>query len=125
MGKKNFKAPCSGGNLLPVAFEDQVHPGSFEFALCHLLDPSDLSDSEARYRNEAGGAYAYYPRVLPKIVLLAYLGPAAAPITSKLRYNRAIDNDVSMCCARSGACHRGRHAADDSERHVPGIRGGM
>ncbi len=69
---KNFKPQCGGGKLIPVVFEDQIRPGSFEYALCHLLDRIDLSVFEARYRNESGGASAYHPRVLLKIVLLAY-----------------------------------------------------
>jgi transposase len=70
--KKNFKQESSGGKLLPIVFEEQIRPGSFEYALCHLLDRIDLSGFEARYRNETGGASAYHPRVLLKIVLLAY-----------------------------------------------------
>jgi transposase len=72
MGGKNFKAQASGAKLLPVVFEEQVLPGSFAHALTYLLDRVDLSAFEARYRNEAGGASAYHPRVLLKIVLLAY-----------------------------------------------------
>lgn len=70
--KKNFKQASTGGMLLPVVFEDQIRVGSFEYALCHLLDRIDLLQFEARYRNETGGASAYHPRVLLKIVLLAY-----------------------------------------------------
>ena len=70
--KKNFKQQSVGGKLLPIVFEDQIRPGSFEHALCYLLDGIDLSGFEARYCNEAGGASAYHPRVLLKIVLLAY-----------------------------------------------------
>lgn len=70
--KKNFKPECAVGKLVPVVFEDQIRPGSFEYALCHLLNRIDSSRFEARYCNEAGGASAYHPRVLLKIVLLAY-----------------------------------------------------
>lgn len=70
--KKNFKAESTGAMLLPVVLEEQIRVGSFEYALCHLLDCVDLSAFEARYRNETGGASAYHPRVLLKIVLLAY-----------------------------------------------------
>lgn len=48
-------------------------PGSFEFALCHLVDKEfNLSALRSRFRNEAGGAPAFDPAVLLKIVLLAY-----------------------------------------------------
>ena len=72
MGSKNFKTQATGAKLLPVVFEDQVLPGSFAHALVYLLDRIDLSAFEARYRNEDGGASAYHPRVVLKIVLLAY-----------------------------------------------------
>ena len=84
---KNFKQVCSGGKLLAVVFEDQIRAGSFEHALCHLLDRIDLSGFEARYRNDEVGASAYHPRVLLKIVLLAY----SRGITS----SRVIE---SLCC---------------------------
>jgi transposase len=72
MRDKNFKAQTTGAKLLPVVFEEQVLPGSFAHALVYLLDRVNLSTFEARYRNEDGGASAYHPRVLLKIVLLAY-----------------------------------------------------
>ena len=56
---KYFKPQCTGGKLLPVVFEDQIRPGSFEYALSHLLDQFPLDAFEARYRNEAWGASAY------------------------------------------------------------------
>jgi transposase len=84
---KNFKQECRGGKLLAVVFEDQIRPGSFEHALCHLLDRIELSGFESRYRNDDGGASAYHPRVLLKIVLLAY----SRGITS----SRVIE---SLCC---------------------------
>jgi hypothetical protein len=59
--------------MIPVDFQRQVLPGSFEFALCHLVDKElDLSALRSRFRNDAGGAPAFDPAVLLKIVLLAY-----------------------------------------------------
>ena len=72
MANKNFKSQARGAKLLPIVFEEQVLPGSFAHALIYLLDRVDLSAFEARYRNEQGGASAYHPRVLLKIILLAY-----------------------------------------------------
>ena len=52
---------------------EQIQPGSFEFALDHLIDHElDLSALDARFRNDETGASAYDPRVMLKIVLLAY-----------------------------------------------------
>lgn len=59
--------------LLPVVLADQVQPGTFEFALDHLVDHElDLTALDARFRNDETGASAYDPRVMLKIVLLAY-----------------------------------------------------
>src|SRR5512133_3132224 len=59
--------------LLPVVLSEQIQPGTFEFALDHLVDHElDLSGLDARFRNDETGASAYDPRVMLKIVLLAY-----------------------------------------------------
>jgi len=59
--------------LLPVVLSEQIQPGTFEFALDHLVDNElDLSVLDARFRNDETGASAYDPRVMLKIVLLAY-----------------------------------------------------
>jgi len=59
--------------LIPVDFSRQILPGSFEYALCHLIDHEmGLSAFESRCRNDEGGAPAYAPALLLKIVLLAY-----------------------------------------------------
>jgi transposase len=68
-----FKPIDMSPKFIPVDFARQILPGSFEYALCHLLDRElDLSVLEARYRNEDTGAPAYAPALLLKIVLLAY-----------------------------------------------------
>jgi transposase len=58
--------------FLAVDLCRQILPGSFEFALSHLIDHLNLSAFDARFRNDAVGAPAYSPAVLLKIVLLAY-----------------------------------------------------
>jgi len=68
-----FKPIHQGLKLLPVDFDRQVLPGSFEYALCHLVDHElDLSSFHARYKNDVEGAPAFDPAVLIKIILLAY-----------------------------------------------------
>lgn len=68
-----FKPDRTGqGHLLPVVFEQQIQPGTFEFAVHHLVREMDLAAFEARYRNDETGASAYHPKILLKIVLLAY-----------------------------------------------------
>jgi transposase len=59
--------------LLPVILAEQIQPGTFEFALDHLVDHElDVSGLDARFRNDEVGASAYDPRVMLKIVLLGY-----------------------------------------------------
>lgn len=59
--------------MLPVSYDRQVLPGTFEHTLSHLIDHEiDLSVFEARYRNDETGAPAYDPAILLKIVLFAY-----------------------------------------------------
>ena len=59
--------------LLPVVLAEQIQPGTFEFALDHLVDQElDLSALDARFNNDETGASAYDPRIMLKIVLLAY-----------------------------------------------------
>ena len=68
-----FKTPDYGLKMIPVDFERQVLPGSFEFALCHLVDRElDPSGLRGRFHNDAGGAQAFDPAGLLKIVLLGY-----------------------------------------------------
>jgi transposase len=59
--------------LIAVSFEDQIIPGTFEYALDYLIDNDvDLSIFEKRYHNDETGAPAYDPAILLKIVLYAY-----------------------------------------------------
>lgn len=68
-----FKPVDHGLQFLAVDLSLQLHPGSFEYALHHLIEHEiDLSEIEARYKNEHEGAWAYDPRVLLKVVLLSY-----------------------------------------------------
>ena len=59
--------------LITVDFSRQILPGSFEYALCYVIDHEmDRSEFDHRFRNDAGGAPAYAPALILKIVLLAY-----------------------------------------------------
>lgn len=75
------------GLFLPVYLDRQLQPGTFEFAINHIIDNElDLSQLETRYHNDEAGAPAYDPRVLLKIVLFAY----SRGITSS--------RDIARCC---------------------------
>ena len=68
-----YKPVHKGLKMLAVDFDRQVLPGSFEHALCHLIDHElDLQPFHARYQNDDHGAPAFDPAALLKIVLLAY-----------------------------------------------------
>ncbi len=68
-----YKPTQRNGMFIPVVFEEQIQPGTFEFALHHLVDDElDLTSLDAKFRNDATGAPAYDPRSMLKIVLLAY-----------------------------------------------------
>ncbi len=59
--------------LLPVILEQQLIPGSLEFAIHHLVDHDlDLSALDQRFNNDDTGRPAYDPKILLKVVLLAY-----------------------------------------------------
>jgi len=59
--------------LLPVAFDRQILPGTFEYTLSYLLEHEvDLSPFEVHYKNDETGAPAYDPAILLKIILYAY-----------------------------------------------------
>ena len=59
--------------LVAISLADQIQPGTFEYAIDYLIERQlDLSQFEKRYNNDSGGAKAYHPKVLLKIVLLAY-----------------------------------------------------
>lgn len=72
-GMPRYKPIERNALLLPVVLSEQIQPGTFEFALDHLVDHElDLSALDAKFRNDETGASAYDPRVMLKIVLLAY-----------------------------------------------------
>ncbi len=63
----------SQGKFIPLSFDKQILPGTFEHTLHYLIDNDiDLSAFDLRYKNDETGAPAYDPRILLKIVLYAY-----------------------------------------------------
>jgi transposase len=68
-----YKPAQRNGMFIPVVLAEQIQPGTFEFALDHLVDAElDLTPLDAKFRNDATGASAYDPRVMLKLVLLSY-----------------------------------------------------
>jgi transposase len=67
------EANYAQGQFIPIQFEHQIMPGSFEHALSCIVDHKlDLTHFFALRHNDAGGAPSYDPRVMLEIVLCAY-----------------------------------------------------
>ena len=76
-----------------VNFDEQILPGTFEFALHHLFEHRvDLSAFDAHYNNDGMGARAYDPKVLLKIVLFCY----ARGLIGSRRIERACRQNIQL-----------------------------
>jgi transposase len=61
------------GVLIPVSLEEQLMPGTLEFAIHTLVETRiDTSIFEVRYNNDETGRLAYDPKILLKVVLFGY-----------------------------------------------------
>ena len=59
--------------LIPVSLQEQLMPGTLEFAIHTLVEGRmDMSVFDDKYQNDETGRRAYDPKVLLKAVLLAY-----------------------------------------------------
>ncbi len=67
--------PCNENQLvmLPISLQDQLVPGTLEHTISELVEKHmDLSVFDARYNNDETGATAIHPKILLKVILLAY-----------------------------------------------------
>jgi len=63
----------SQGVLIPVSLDDQLMPGTLEFAINQLVEKHiNLSIFDGKYKNDETGRPAYDPKILLKVVLLGY-----------------------------------------------------
>ena len=96
-----YKPIDTSPRFLAVDLERQLLPGTFEHALCHLIDHAlDLSGFDSRYRNDRCGASAFPPGLLLKIVLYAY----SRGIVSSRAIERACREQITFI-ALSGDSH--------------------
>ena len=59
--------------MLPISLQDQLVPGTLEHTINRLVDENiDLSVFDERYNNDVTGAAAIHPKLLLKVILLAY-----------------------------------------------------
>lgn len=77
--------------MIVINFRDQLQPGTFEFAVHHLVETKlDLSIFYPGYKNEEGGRPAYDPALLLKIILYAY----SKGITSSREIQWQCENNI-------------------------------
>jgi transposase len=79
--------------LIAVSLEDQLKPGSLEFAIHTLVETRmDTSIFDDRYHNDETGRPAYDPKVLLKVILFAYSGG----LVGSRKIERACKKDVTF-----------------------------
>ena len=85
--------------MLPVSLENQLMSGTIEFAIHTLVESElDMSRFNERYKNDETGCKAYDPKVLLKIVLLAY----ARGIFTSRKIERACKENVVFMALSCG-----------------------
>ena len=85
--------------LIPVSFEEQLMPGTLEFAIHTLVETRmDLSIFEGRYKNDETGRSAYDPKVLLKVVLFGY----SRGLISSRKLERACQENVTLMALSCG-----------------------
>jgi transposase len=61
------------GKFIPISFDKQILPGTFEHTLNYLIDHElDLSIFDNRYSNDSTGAPAHDPAILLNVIIYAY-----------------------------------------------------
>ena len=85
--------------MLPISLEDQLAPGTLEFAIHTLVENRlDLSLFDERYRNDETGRLAYDPKILLKVVLFAY----SRGLTGSRRIEQACRENVVFMALSCG-----------------------
>ena len=85
--------PCNEDQLvmLPISLQDQLVPGTLEHTISQLVDKHiNLSVFDARYNNDETGATAIHPKILLKVILLAY----ARGMISSRQIERACQENI-------------------------------
>jgi transposase len=85
--------------MIPVSLEEQLVPGTLEFAIQTLVeDGMDVAVFEDRYRNDETGRMAYDPKILLKVVLLGY----ARGLVSSRKMEQACRENVTFMALACG-----------------------
>lgn len=87
--------------MVPVSLDDQLMPGTLEYAIHYLVEQRlDTSIFDQRFANDDTGRLAYNPKVLLKVILLAY----ARGLLSSRRIERACRENIvfmALTCGQS------------------------
>ena len=87
--------------MLSVSLEDQIVPGTLEFAIHTLVeDRMDVSRFDEKYQNDETGRLAYDPKVLLKVVLFGY----SRGLNSSRKIERACRENVTFTALACGQC---------------------
>jgi len=98
LGEEGAMVKCrsydySQGVLIPVSLEEQLMPGTLEFAIYTLVETRiDTSIFDTRYGNDETGRLAYDPKVLLKVVLFGY----SRGLISSRQIERACKENVTF-----------------------------
>ncbi len=85
--------------MLPISLEDQLSPGTLEFAIHTLVETRmDLSLFDEKYKNDETGRLAYDPKILLKVVLFAY----SRGLTGSRRIEQACRENVVFMALSCG-----------------------
>jgi transposase len=85
--------------LIPVSLEDQIMPGTLEFAIHTLMETRmDMSVFDEKYHNDETGRSAYDPKVLLKVVLFGY----SRGLISSRRIERACRENIIFMALSCG-----------------------
>ena len=77
--------------MLPISLQDQLVPGTLEHTINRLVEENiDLSVFDERYKNDETGAAAIHPKILLKVILLAY----ARGMISSRQIERACQENI-------------------------------
>jgi len=95
--------PCNQDQMvmLPISLQSQLVPGTLEHTIHELVEHKiDLAVFEGRYKNDETGATAIHPKILLKVILLAY---AKGLISSRQIERACLENIIFMalCCGYS------------------------
>jgi len=77
--------------MLPISLQEQLVPETLEHTISELVEKHlDLSVFDARYNNDETGAAAIHPKILLKVILLAY----ARGMISSRQIERACQENI-------------------------------